>query len=49
VAKAKDEKWLDSVWAGESVKATDAKDAEGFKKLKEACKARKTAITGAKA
>ena len=36
--------WLDEVWAGESVKATNAKDKVGFNTLKEACKARKTAI-----
>lgn len=44
VAKAEDEAWLDAVWSGESAKATAAKDAAGFKALKEACKARKAAL-----
>jgi hypothetical protein len=44
VAKAEDEAWLDAVWAGESAKATGAKDKAGFTALKEACKARKAVL-----
>lgn len=45
VAKAEDEAWLDAVWAGESSKATAAKDRAGFNALKEACKSKKLELS----